>query len=57
MQKRLSEQDKNWTTEVAATLGETTRALAAAEIAVKEAPTLDGYRRAGTGGRRLARPS
>ncbi len=36
----------NWTVEVAATLGETTRALAAAEIAVKEAPTLDGYRRA-----------
>ncbi len=36
----------NWTTEVAAALGETTRALAAAEIAVKEAPTLDGYRRA-----------
>jgi uncharacterized Zn finger protein len=36
----------NWTTEVAAALGETTRALAAAEIAVREVPTLDGYRRA-----------
>lgn len=36
----------NWTVEVAASLGETTRALAAAEIAVREAPTLDGYRRA-----------
>jgi uncharacterized Zn finger protein len=35
----------NWAMEVAAALGETTRALAAAEIAVKEVPTLDGYRR------------
>ena len=36
----------NWTSEVAAALGETTRALAAAETAVKEVPTLDGYWRA-----------
>ena len=36
----------NWTTELAMALGETTRALAAAEIALKEAPTLEGYRRA-----------
>ena len=36
----------NWTTELAMALGETTRAQAAAEIALKEEPTLEGYRQA-----------
>ena len=48
----------NWTTELAMALGETTRAQAAAEIALKEEPDAGGLPAgAGTGGQRLASPT